>query len=203
MISSLLLLASAVSIHAVTPDPAQSIQSKNGEFIFSKYPPRALAAGEQGLVRFRAEVDAKGNVMACKVTQGSGFERLDRETCDLIVNHATFKPTLDVDGKAREAIHDGIVNWRIPGAAPAPKTATIGGRSPDEVVCKRITKTGSLVSHSRLCLTRREWVRYAEQNQDRYGEIQGRFGSSREDQATFPSGIASPGGLSGGSSPPQ
>jgi hypothetical protein len=53
-------------------------------------------------------------------------------------------------------------------------------------VCKRITKTGSLVSHSRLCLTRREWVRYAEENQDRYGEIQGRFGSSREDQPTFP-----------------
>ena len=178
MLASLILLGAAASITAATPDAAQSVQSRNGEFIFSKYPPRALAAGEQGSVRFRAEVDEKGNVLGCKVTQGSGFERLDRETCDLIVNHATFKPTLDTDGKARAAIHDGLVNWRIPGAAPATKTALIGGKSPDEVVCRRITKTGSLVSHSRLCLTRREWVRYAEENQDRYGEIQGRYGST-------------------------
>jgi TonB family protein len=186
MLHSLLLLASAISITGAGPDVTQSVQSKNGEFIFSKYPPRALATGEQGSVRFRAEVDDKGNVLACKVTEGSGFERLDRETCDLIVNHASFKPTLDGDGKAREAVHDGIVNWRIPGAAPATKVALIGGRSPDEVVCRRITKTGSLVSHSRLCLTRREWSRYADRNQDQYGEIQGRFGSSREDQPTFP-----------------
>ena len=176
MLTSLLILASAISITASAPDPGQSVQSKNGEFIFSKYPPRALASGEQGAVRFRAEVDEKGNVLACKVTAGSGFERLDRETCDLIVNHATFKPTLDSEGKAREAIHDGIVNWRIPGTAPAmTKTA---GKSPDEVVCKRITKTGSLVAHSRLCLTRREWTRYAEKNQDEFGEIQGKYGST-------------------------
>lgn len=186
MLPSLLLVATVTSIAGAAPDPTQTVLSNNGEFIFSKYPPRALAAGEQGSVRFRAEVDAKGNVMACKVTLGSGFERLDLETCDLIVNHATFKPTLDGEGKAREAIHDGIVNWRIPGAVPTAKVASVGGRSPDEVVCKRITKTGSLVSHSRLCLTRREWSRYADRNQDQYGEIQGRFGSSREDQPTFP-----------------
>jgi protein TonB len=178
MLPNLLLLAVAAAASGMAPDPAQTVQSRNGEFIFSKYPPRALAAGEQGSVRFRAEVDAKGNVMGCKVTEGSGFKRLDQETCDLIVNHATFKPTLDSGGVAREAIHEGTVNWRIPGAAPATKTAMIGGRSPDEVVCRRTTKTGSLVSHSRLCLTRREWVRYAEENQDRYGEIQGKYGNT-------------------------
>ena len=172
MLPSLLLLAAAMT----SPDVAQSVQSKNGEFVFSQYPPRALAAGEQGSVRFRAEVDAKGNVMSCKVTQGSGHERLDRETCDMIVDHASFKPALDADGVAREAIHDGVVNWRIPGVAPA--ATKIAGRSPDEVVCKRITKTGSLVSHSRLCLTRREWSRYAEKNQDEFGEIQGKFGNT-------------------------
>lgn len=177
-----LLFIAAVTATAPNLDPP--VQSKNGEFIFSQYPPRALAAGEQGSVRFRAEVDAKGNVMSCKVTEGSGHKRLDRETCDMIVDHASFKPTLDNEGTAREATHDGIVNWRIPGVAPA--ATKVAGKSPDEVVCKRVNKTGSLVSHSRLCLTRREWVRYVEQNQDRYGEVQGRFGSSREDQPTFP-----------------
>jgi len=187
MLPNLLLVAIAASVTAAAPDPAQSVQSKNGEFIFSKYPPRALAAGEQGPVSFRAEVDQQGNVLACKVTKGSGFERLDNETCELIVNHANFRPTLDSEGKARAAVHDGIVNWRIPGAAPATKVALIGGASPDEVVCKRVAKTGSLVAHSRLCLTRREWTRYAEQNQDRYGEIQGRFGNTHgSEPSTIP-----------------
>ena len=185
MFISLVMAAAAVS--AVAADAGAPVQTKNGEFIFSKYPPRALAAGEQGAVRFQAEVNAKGVVLGCKVTQGSGFERLDRETCDLIVNHATFKPVLDTQGNAQAAVHDGIVNWRIPGGSkPTAKVASIGGKSPDEVVCKRIPKTGSLISHSRLCLTRREWIQYAEQNQDRYGEVQGRFGSSREDQPTWP-----------------
>ena len=172
MLSSLLLIAAAMT----SPDVGQSVSSKNGEFVFSQYPPRALAAGEQGSVRFRAEVDAKGNVMSCKVTEGSGHERLDRETCDMIVDHASFKPTLDPGGTAREAIHEGFVNWRIPGAPPA--ATKIAGKSPDEVVCKRITKTGSLVAHSRLCLTRNEWSRYAEKNQDEFGEIQGKYGST-------------------------
>jgi len=180
------MLAAAAASTLQAADGVAPVESKNGEFIFSKYPPRALAAGEQGSVRFRAEVNEKGIVLGCKVTEGSGFERLDRETCDLIVNHATFKPVIDTQGTAREAIHEGIVNWRIPGAAPSAKVALIGGKSPDEVVCKRVAKTGSLVSHSRLCLTRREWVRYAEENQDRYGEVQGRLGSSREDQPTWP-----------------
>jgi TonB family protein len=184
MLPSLLSIIAAMSVTGVAPDAAQSVQARNGEFIFSQYPPRALAAGEQGSVRFRAEVDANGNVMSCRVTEGSGHERLDRETCDLIVDHASFKPTLDSEGKARDAIHDGLVNWRIPGVTPA--STKIAGKSPDEVVCKRITKTGSLVSHSRLCLTRREWGQYADRNQEQYGEIQGRFGSSREDQPTFP-----------------
>ena len=181
-----LLIVAAASVAGVSSDTGQSVESKNGEFIFSQYPPRAKAAGEQGSVRFRAEVDAEGNVLGCKVTATSGFKRLDQETCDLIVDHASFKPTLDSEGKAREAVHDGVVNWRIPGTTKTASAATVGGRSPDDVVCKRITKTGSLVSHSRLCLTRREWIRYAEENQDRYGEIQGKYGSSREDQPTWP-----------------
>ena len=42
----------------------------------------------------------------------------------------------------------------------------------------RQTKTGSLVAHSRLCLTRREWTQYAQRNQDDFGEIQGKYGST-------------------------
>jgi len=183
MFHALILMAAVV---ATSADTGQFVRSKNDEFVFNQYPPRALAAGEQGSVRFRAEVNANGIVMSCKVTGGSGHERLDAETCDLIVDHASFKPVLDSEGKGREASHDGIVNWRIPGAAPPAKVASVSGKSPNEVVCKRITKTGSLVSHSRLCLTRREWSQYADRNQDQYGEIQGRLGSTHGFELDIP-----------------
>ena len=92
MLQSLLILASAVAASGMAADPDQSVQAKNGEFIFSKYPPRALAAGEQGAVRFRAEVNEKGIVLGCKVTASSGFERLDRETCDEAIEHLIDEP---------------------------------------------------------------------------------------------------------------
>ena len=167
MFQAFLLIA---SLAATAPNQASAVQSKNGEFIFSHYPARAKAAGEQGSVRFRAEVDADGNVMSCKVMQGSGHGQLDRETCDLIVGHANFKPTLDEGGKARAAVHDGVVNWRIPGVAPAPVKVALGERSPDEVICQRSPKTGSLVAHSRLCMTRREWIQRADANQSDWND---------------------------------
>lgn len=180
MLTSLLLAISAVSVAGVAvEDAGQSVQSKNGEYIFSQYPPRARVAGEQGSVRFRADVDAKGNVMSCHVTASSGYRRLDDETCEMIVDHATFKPTLDSEGKAREAVHDGIVNWRIPGSpalATAPKVAAAD--VPDKIICKRIPKTGSLVTHSRLCLTAREWELKSDQFQEEWGTLQGRYGST-------------------------
>ena len=177
MLAALLFFASAASFSSIAPEPGQSVQTRNGEFIFSKYPPRARAAGEQGSVRFQAEVDAGGLVLGCKVTEGSGHKRLDRETCDLIVNHATFKPTLDSDGKARAAVHDGIVHWRIPSApSPEVRAKTASAATTEKVICKRSLKTGSLVAHSRLCLTARDWDRYAENNQDEWGGLQGRKG---------------------------
>jgi len=181
MLPGLLLFASAVSMAAASPGATQSAQATNNEFIFSQYPPRALAAGEQGSVRFRAEVDAKGNVLSCKVTEGSGHERLDVETCDLIVNHATFKPVLDSEGKMRAAVHDGIVNWRIPGSASPVKIVDASTSTPDKVICKRVERTGSLVARSRVCMTARQWSQQADQYQDDYGAIQGRKGSSRGD----------------------
>lgn len=176
MLLDLLLVAAAVAANAETP-AAPSVRSIDKEFIFSQYPARALAAGEQGPVRFRVEINEKGVVQSCKVTASSGFERLDRETCDLIVEHAKFKPVLDSEGIAREAIHDGVVNWRIPGGSAPAKLATAGS-GPDKVICKRIEKTGSLVARSRVCMTAREWSQQADQYQDEYGALQGRQGST-------------------------
>ena len=180
MLFSTLMWALA-STTTVAVGQGEATQSKNGEFIFRQYPPRAKAAREQGTVKFRAEVDAKGNVMSCKVIASSGYRRLDDETCEMIIDHATFKPTLDGEGKAREAIHDGLVNWRLPGVAPAPAPKLAAADTPDKIICKRIPKTGSLVTHSRLCMTAREWEHKADQFQDEWGSLQGRYGSTRGD----------------------
>lgn len=186
MISTIMLAALAATT-SVAPDADQSLQSKNGEFIFSKYPPRALSAGEQGAVGFRAEVNEKGLPLGCEVTKSSGYWRLDRETCDLIVSHATFRPTLDSEGKARAARHDGVVNWRIPGQpeSSAP-IKLVTAKSADKLICKRVQKTGSLVAHSRLCLTARDWDRYADQNQEVWGDLQGRKGHTNAAMPTWP-----------------
>ena len=45
MFQAFLLIA---SLAATAPNQASAVQSKNGEFIFSHYPARAKAAGEQG-----------------------------------------------------------------------------------------------------------------------------------------------------------
>ena len=177
MFSALIGLALAATNFS-TADEIRPVQSKNGEFIFRQYPPRARAAGEQGTVKFRAEVDAKGNVMSCKVVGSSGYRRLDDETCEMIIDHATFKPTLDGEGRAREAIHDGLVNWRLPGAAAAPAPKIAAADTPDKIICKRIPRTGSLVTHSRLCMTAREWEHKSDQFQDEWGSLQGRYGST-------------------------
>lgn len=178
MLLHIVLAAAALAATDAGSSDTQSVRSNDSEFIFSQYPPRALAAGEQGPVKFRVEIDEKGIVQSCKVTGSSGHERLDLETCNLVVEHSKFKPVLDSEGIAREAMHDGIVNWRIPGGTAPIKLVTAGGEAPDKVICKRVEKTGSLVSRSRVCMTAREWSQQADQYQDEYGALQGRQGST-------------------------
>lgn len=178
MLLNLLFVAAALGGADAGSTNNRSASSNDKEYIFSQYPPRALAAGEQGSVKFRVEINERGIVQSCKVTGSSGHERLDHETCNLIVERVKFKPVLDGEGIAREAVHDGVVNWRIPGGSAPIKLATAGGKAPDKVICKRVEKTGSLVSRSRVCMTAREWSQQADQYQDDYGALQGRQGST-------------------------
>lgn len=51
--------------------------------------------------------------------------------------------------------------------------------SMDKIVCRRITRTGSLVAQTRLCKTRREWSRDADRHQSEWGGMQGRQGTGQ------------------------
>lgn len=162
MFHALVLMATIFSqtAEAAPYDDIGVDQTRNGAFIFRKYPPRAKAAGEQGDVTFRAEYDKKGSILSCEVTKSSGFKRLDEETCELIVKHARFKPELLNDGKRKDGIQLGLVEWRIPGAPP-PAADQAGQQAaldnPDKIICKKIPRGGSMVIMSKQCLTKREW----------------------------------------------
>jgi TonB family protein len=90
------------------------------EIIFQNYPPRALAAGEQGAVFFIVRLDKDAHPTSCEVTHGSGHPLLDAETCDLIVQHAVFNSARDASGRVVKETTEGVVNWTIPGRSPEP-----------------------------------------------------------------------------------
>jgi TonB family protein len=173
---SVLLLSAPLP--ANTPAETSVRQSANGEFLFKHYPPRALAAREQGKVGFRVTLTSDGSLTSCEVTKSSGYASLDSETCELISTYGHFQPVRNADGRGVAAIHEGIVNWTLP--PNAPETAKVRmassttGRDPDKIICRRDVATGSLVSTVKRCMTRREWGRASDQAQEEVARVQGK-----------------------------
>ncbi len=150
-------------------------QTRNGAFIFKKYPARALAAGEQGDVEFRAAYNKQGYVLDCQVTRSSGYRLLDNETCEIIVRHARFKSALLNQGKASRGLLNGLFEWRIPGSGQlfAPKLA--GAKElPDKLICQRVLRVGSMTIYKKQCLTKREWEIQSDEIKQTLGDAQAR-----------------------------
>jgi TonB family protein len=183
------IFLSALLAAIATPAPAQAPaqapgaaarNAANDEVILSQYPERARAAGEQGSVGFKVALDRDGFATSCEVTQSSGYKRLDQETCDLILNRATFKGVRGSDGRKRNMVTTGIVNWRLPGAAPivASPIRIAATPVPEKKFCRRKVKTGSLADYERHCATAAEWSRMTQQTQREWGALQGTLGST-------------------------
>jgi protein TonB len=181
-----LIFLSALLIGAATPALAGSSDKAardavNSDVILSQYPPRALAAGEQGSVGFKVTLDHDGYASACEVIHSSGHKQLDQETCQLILSRATFKGIRDGSGRKLSTVHEGVVNWRLPGnsAAPAKHWAAAGATKAEKKICRRRVKTGSLADVERLCATQADWDRMAQRTRDEWGAIQGAAGSTK------------------------
>jgi len=191
-----MLLFAAVLAGAAAPALAESPVSgakarhaQSWDILFSEYPPRALAAGQQGLVGYKVKLDREGYATECEVTRPSGHAVLDEETCRLILNRATFKGVRDSSGRRVATVTEGTVNWVLPSQAatysgtPAPSGLRIvdapAPSSSGKKICKRSLKTGTLASYERICLSQADWARHREQNQAEWGELQGSKGSSR------------------------
>lgn len=78
------------------------------------YPPIALQNKMSGTVEFELGVDVNGRVTNCRVTKSSGFKILDVTTCDLMMQRARFKPTLNRDGPPMRRVYRNKVTWKIP-----------------------------------------------------------------------------------------
>jgi len=143
-----------------------SREASNWQVLYKLYPPRALAAREEGTVGFTVGIDSGGNPASCKITQSSGHPLLDLETCELIMVHATFKRP-DGVSRSQQRSYEGVVNWKLP-ATPQPivpaEPKRIAQAPPsEELVCKRILRTGSNAAFERKCMTKSEWQRVSDE----------------------------------------
>jgi transmembrane sensor len=152
-------------------------EAKNWEILHKLYPPRALAAREEGLVGFTVKIDAGGNPTSCKISQSSGHPLLDLETCQLIMVHAVFKRPTSVT-LSQQRSYEGVVNWKMPGSGPSPAAAApkrVAEAAPaQELICRRVPRTGSNAAFERKCMTQSEWKRTSTDTRDTWHEIQGR-----------------------------
>jgi TonB family protein len=158
-ITSIALCAAPVAANAVAESDV--VEKANGEFMFKHYPPRALAAGEEGQVGFRVTVDNEGVLTSCDITKSSGFMTLDAETCQFLGRYAQFKVPRAEDGRRAAATRTGYVNWKLPPdakASPKVRTASLSTvPAPEKLICRRSVQTGSLVGRTKKCATQREW----------------------------------------------
>ena len=173
-------IALAASLPAAAkekPAEAAARDAANQALMLANYPPRARAAGEQGRVYFTISLDRDGRLRSCEVTRSSGFPRLDAETCELMVAHGVFKTVKDEAGRlVRKPVHEGAINWVLPKAEVAGK-APVGQKlasvvKPERLICRRISKTGSLATTERRCLTSREWDQGDEYARDEVKRLQ-------------------------------
>jgi len=170
------------------PETKAERDRQMSEIIFQNYPPRALAAGEEGAVFFVVRLDKDAQATSCEVTHGSGHPLLDAETCELIVQHAVFNSARDASGRVVKQTTEGVVNWTIPGHLPAPINPVVltAKDKPEKQVCKRNVRVGTLSGFERTCMTPTEWARQTDEMRQSWEEIQGKKGSTRCAQAEFP-----------------
>src|SRR4051794_2215227 len=91
VLASVLFLSNPVFAQA--SDAPASRNAANMDVLRKFYPPRALAAHEQGSVGFSVTIGKDGHPTECNVTKSSGYPLLDQETCQLITLHAEFGST--------------------------------------------------------------------------------------------------------------
>lgn len=178
VMSAVLVLATPIAAQVPAAAGVQSA-SNNWESFLKYYPPRALAAREEGAVAFNVTLDSKGEVKGCEVTRSSGHPLLDEETCQIITLHAQFSPDRGLSS-SQVRTSQGVIAWKLPAGGPAIAAAKsfAQGSAPEKVVCKKTLRTGSLASFERTCLTPSEWAKQSDAQKAEWEDLQGKKGST-------------------------
>ena len=116
----LLLIAMLSAVASTMPDKVQPSGAKPigdpGEWIKTDdYPKAAYRSGVTGRSVFRLDIDPKGSVSDCTITQSSGNDGLDATACALLKDRAHFTPARDGNGRLISSTYSSSVAWQIPG----------------------------------------------------------------------------------------
>ncbi len=78
------------------------------------YPSAMLRNDEEGLVRFRILVDAKGEATSCQIAQSSRPAAFDDIVCFMAMREARFKPARNAEGEPTHAFYETAVRFVLP-----------------------------------------------------------------------------------------
>lgn len=78
------------------------------------YPKKALKEGREGKTSVTLAIGVDGRAQDCVVTQSSGSDDLDAETCKMLVTRGRWKPSLDANGTPIESRYSTTMTWKIP-----------------------------------------------------------------------------------------
>ena len=151
----------------------------NWDIFLKLYPKRALEAREEGAVGFIVTLDNKGEVTRCQVTHSSGHPLLDEETCQIVTLHAQFNPDPNL-GPSQTKTHEGLIAWKLPASTTVlepPKPVAVA-KAPEQVVCKKSVRVGTLAAFERTCMTPSEWARHDADMKRDWGKLQTEHGQA-------------------------
>ncbi len=165
-------LTVALCIAGATP----ALATDADKLLADNYPPESRRLGEEGSVGLKLVVDGNGKLVSCTVSQTSGYARLDRASCDIMLIHVVrMVPPKAVDGRRGRAVKEAKIDWTLPAGTPRPPVAP--PRSPDAelasaaetITCTTAQRMGSLNLKQKVCLSAADRQRaqdYARRNRD-------------------------------------
>ncbi|WP_052071811.1 energy transducer TonB [Sphingopyxis sp. MWB1] len=105
-----------LSVEEVKPVARTGVPAGNpGLWVSSAdYPAAAMREGLEGTTGFRLHYNADGRPYRCEISQSSGHDILDGQTCNLLMRRARFTPGRDAKGQAAGGIYSNRIRWKIP-----------------------------------------------------------------------------------------
>lgn len=83
-------------------------------FEFEDYPMKAFERKQEGVSQFELLVAPDGSIASCSITGSSGFEELDRTTCNLATKRVQFRPAKGPDGRSVYGVYRSVAVWALP-----------------------------------------------------------------------------------------